>query len=101
MYNDKLLFRYYRYTLGSSINYSKLLFLGARADNQNKVGKYWEDNPNWSACDEEAKLAKPTLVITGTDDNEYMPHIGISASYYRPTEHYSSSTILKSFLIIS
>lgn len=34
----------------------------------------WE-NTNWSgACDEEAKLAKPTLVITGTDDNNYMPH---------------------------
>ncbi len=30
---------------------------------------------NWSgACDAEAKLAKPTLVITGTDDNDYMPH---------------------------
>ncbi len=26
------------------------------------------------ACDELAKLAKPTLVITGTDDNAYMPH---------------------------
>jgi pimeloyl-ACP methyl ester carboxylesterase len=34
----------------------------------------WEDT-NWSgACDAEAKLAKPTLVITGTDDNNYMPH---------------------------
>jgi pimeloyl-ACP methyl ester carboxylesterase len=34
----------------------------------------WE-NTNWSgACDKEAKLAKPTLVITGTDDNDYMPH---------------------------
>jgi pimeloyl-ACP methyl ester carboxylesterase len=34
----------------------------------------WE-NTNWSgACDAEAKLAKPTLVITGTDDNNYMPH---------------------------
>jgi hypothetical protein len=31
-----------------------------------------EDNPNWSgACDELAKLAKPTLVITGTDDNKH------------------------------
>ena len=29
----------------------------------------WEGT-NWSgACDAEAKLAKPTLVITGTDDN--------------------------------
>ena len=34
----------------------------------------WE-NTNWSgACDAEAKLARPTLVITGTDDNDYMPH---------------------------
>jgi pimeloyl-ACP methyl ester carboxylesterase len=34
----------------------------------------WEET-NWSgSCDEEAKLAKPTLVITGTDDNNYMPH---------------------------
>jgi pimeloyl-ACP methyl ester carboxylesterase len=40
---------------------------------QNNLG-IWE-NTNWSgACDEEAKLAKPTLVITGTDDNDYMPH---------------------------
>ena len=30
---------------------------------------------NWSgACDAEAKLAKPTLVIAGTDDNDYIPH---------------------------
>ena len=34
----------------------------------------WEET-NWSgACDAEAKLAKPTLVITGTDDNNYIPH---------------------------
>ena len=34
----------------------------------------WEAT-NWSgACDAEAKLAKPTLVIAGTDDNDYMPH---------------------------
>jgi len=45
------------------------------ADNQNNVGKYWEDNPNWSGtCDELAKLNKLTLVITGTDDNMYQPH---------------------------
>jgi pimeloyl-ACP methyl ester carboxylesterase len=44
-------------------------------NNQNNVGKHWEDNPTWSgACDELAKLAKPTLVITGTDDNQYQPH---------------------------
>lgn len=43
------------------------------ADKQKSLG-IWE-NTNWSgACDEEAKLAKPTLVITGTDDNDYMPH---------------------------
>ncbi|HEY7573464.1 MAG TPA: alpha/beta hydrolase [Nitrososphaeraceae archaeon] len=46
------------------------------ANNQNNVGKHWEDNPNWSGtCDELAKLAKPTLVITGTDDNQYQPHL--------------------------
>jgi pimeloyl-ACP methyl ester carboxylesterase len=45
-------------------------------NNQNNVGKHWEDNPNWSgACDELAKLAKPTLIITGTDDNFYQPHV--------------------------
>jgi pimeloyl-ACP methyl ester carboxylesterase len=34
----------------------------------------WEAT-NWSgACDAEAKLAKPTLVIAETDDNDYMPH---------------------------
>jgi pimeloyl-ACP methyl ester carboxylesterase len=41
--------------------------------NQANLGT-WEET-NWSGvCDEEAKLAKPTLVITGTDDNNYMPH---------------------------
>jgi pimeloyl-ACP methyl ester carboxylesterase len=36
--------------------------------------KTWEAT-NWNgACDELAKLAKPTLVITGTDDNQYQPH---------------------------
>jgi pimeloyl-ACP methyl ester carboxylesterase len=45
-------------------------------NNQMNIGKEWEDNPNWSgACDELAKLAKPTLVITGTDDNMYAPHV--------------------------
>ena len=43
-------------------------------NNQMKVGQEWVAT-NWSgACDELAKLAKPTLVITGTDDNNYMPH---------------------------
>src|SRR5918996_89679 len=41
--------------------------------NQANLG-VWEQT-NWSGvCDEEAKLAKPTLVITGTDDDSYMPH---------------------------
>ena len=45
-------------------------------NNQNNVGKHWEDNPNWTgACDELAKTARPTLVITGTDDNMYQPHV--------------------------
>ena len=45
-------------------------------NNQNIVGKYWEDNPTWSgACGVLAKLGKPTLVITGTDDNFYQPHV--------------------------
>ena len=45
-------------------------------NNQNNVGKHWEDNTNWSGtCDELAKLAKPTLVITGTDDTFYQPHV--------------------------
>jgi pimeloyl-ACP methyl ester carboxylesterase len=42
--------------------------------NQMNVGFAWEAT-NWNgACDELAKLAKPTLVITGTDDNNYIPH---------------------------
>src|ERR671918_1382671 len=45
-------------------------------NNQNNVGKHWENNSNWSgACDELAKLAKPTLVITGTDDDKYQPYV--------------------------
>jgi len=44
------------------------------ANKQNNVGLAWTAT-NWSdACDEEAKLAKPTLAITGTDDNNYVPH---------------------------
>ena len=46
------------------------------ANSQTIVGKHWEENPNWSgACDELAKLAKPTLIITGTDDNKYQPYV--------------------------
>jgi pimeloyl-ACP methyl ester carboxylesterase len=44
-------------------------------NNQNNIGKSWEAD-NWNgACDELAKLAKPTLVITGTDDNLYVNHV--------------------------
>ena len=43
-------------------------------NNQKNVGFAWEAT-NWNgACDELAKIAKPTLVIAGTDDNLYMPH---------------------------
>ncbi len=46
------------------------------ANDQNNLGKHWEDNPSWSGtCDELAKLAIPTLVVTGTDDNMYQPHV--------------------------
>ena len=39
------------------------------ANNQTNIALAWEAT-NWSgACDELAKLSKPTLVITGTDDN--------------------------------
>ena len=45
-------------------------------NNQMNVGKEWEDNPNWSgACDDLAKLGKPTLVITGADDTMYSPYV--------------------------
>jgi pimeloyl-ACP methyl ester carboxylesterase len=45
------------------------------ANNQNNIGHAWTAT-NWSgACEELAKLAKPTLVITGTDDNFYQPHV--------------------------
>jgi pimeloyl-ACP methyl ester carboxylesterase len=44
-------------------------------NNQNNVGREWEAT-NWNgACDELAKLDKPTLVITGTDDNMYVPYV--------------------------
>jgi pimeloyl-ACP methyl ester carboxylesterase len=44
-------------------------------NNQNNLGHSWTAS-NWSgACDELAKIAKPTLVITGTDDNLYVPHV--------------------------
>jgi pimeloyl-ACP methyl ester carboxylesterase len=44
-------------------------------EGQANIGHSWEAT-NWNgACDELAKTAKPTLVITGTDDNEYQPHV--------------------------
>lgn len=46
------------------------------ANNQNIIGKHWEDNPNRDGtCEKLAKLDKPTLVITGTDDNMYQPYV--------------------------
>ena len=43
-------------------------------NNQKNVGFAWAAT-NWNgACDDLAKIAKPTLVITGTDDNLYVPH---------------------------
>jgi pimeloyl-ACP methyl ester carboxylesterase len=43
-------------------------------DGQQNIGHSWEAT-NWNgACDELARIAKPTLVITGTDDNQYQPH---------------------------
>jgi len=43
-------------------------------EQQFNMGMGWEAT-NWNgACDELAKIAKPTLVITGTDDNAYQPH---------------------------
>jgi pimeloyl-ACP methyl ester carboxylesterase len=42
---------------------------------QYNAGISWEAS-DWSgACDELAKIAKPTLIITGTDDNAYLPHV--------------------------
>jgi pimeloyl-ACP methyl ester carboxylesterase len=41
---------------------------------QHNIGMRWEAT-NWNgACDELARIAKPTLVMTGTDDNAYVPH---------------------------
>ncbi len=43
-------------------------------NNQKNAGFAWEAT-NWNgACDDLAKIAKPTLVIAGTDDNLYVPH---------------------------
>jgi pimeloyl-ACP methyl ester carboxylesterase len=43
-------------------------------EEQANIGFAW-DATNWNGvCDELAKVAKPTLVIVGTDDNAYVPH---------------------------
>ena len=43
-------------------------------NNQKNAGFAWEAT-NWNgACDALAKIAKPTLVIAGTDDDLYVPH---------------------------
>jgi pimeloyl-ACP methyl ester carboxylesterase len=43
-------------------------------EGQANIGHSWEAT-NWNGvCDELARMAKPTLVITGTDDNAYQPH---------------------------
>ena len=43
-------------------------------EGQANIGHSWEAT-NWNGvCDELAKVAKPTLVITGTDDYAYQPH---------------------------
>jgi pimeloyl-ACP methyl ester carboxylesterase len=43
-------------------------------NNQKNADFAWEATDWNGACDELAKIAKPTLVITGTDDNNYNPH---------------------------
>ena len=43
-------------------------------EGQNNIGHSWEAT-NWDGvCEELTKLAKPTLIITGTDDDKYQPH---------------------------
>ena len=43
-------------------------------NNQKNAGFDWV-TPDWNgACDDLAKIAKPTLAIAGTDDNLYVPH---------------------------
>ena len=43
-------------------------------EGQANIGHSWEAT-NWNGvCDELVRIAKPTLVITGTDDNDYQPH---------------------------
>ena len=51
---------------------------GLSAETLNNQDKCWHGLgwlPNWSGvCDDLAKIDKPLLVITGTDDNQYSPH---------------------------
>ncbi len=42
--------------------------------NQMNIGQAWLTTSWNGACDDLAKIAKPTLVITGTDDNQYIPY---------------------------
>ena len=42
---------------------------------QTNVAMEWVATRCSGACDELAKIAKATLVITGTDDNKYQPHV--------------------------
>ena len=43
-------------------------------NNQKNAGFAWVTSDWNGACDGLVKIAKPTLVITGTDDNLYVPH---------------------------
>jgi hypothetical protein len=43
-------------------------------NNQYKGGMPWLASDWDGACDGLAKIDKPLLVITGTDDNEFVPH---------------------------
>jgi pimeloyl-ACP methyl ester carboxylesterase len=43
-------------------------------EGQANIGFAWEATDWNGACDELAGIAKPTLVIAGTDDNAYVPH---------------------------
>src|SRR5215467_8069611 len=62
--------------INKSLNHITLPHEELQALNVASLGKHWEDNPNWNgACDDLAKLDKPTLVITGSDDNFYQPHV--------------------------
>jgi pimeloyl-ACP methyl ester carboxylesterase len=43
-------------------------------NNQNNMGHAWMSTAWDGVCDDLAKIDKPLLVITGTDDNKYVPH---------------------------